>query len=43
MGLLRPDNPYWRNDAPQTARHAALPADASQEAAADAYAAMING
>ncbi len=46
MGLLQPDNPFWRQDQARPAGmgdRATLPADTSADAAGDAYAAMING
>jgi hypothetical protein len=43
MGLLQPDNPFWRADSARPVNSPMLPAGTSTEAAGDAYAAMING
>ncbi len=43
IGLLQPDNPYWRADNARPVDAAALPASVTVDDAADAYAQMING
>ena len=42
-GMMEPDNPHWRADNARPVGDAALPASTSVDAAADRYAAMING
>ena len=41
IGVFEPDNPHWRRDMAQSA--AQIPADATPEAAADAYQSMLEG
>jgi len=43
MGLLDPENPFWRAENAKPVNAANLPGNVSDEAAADAYARMING
>lgn len=43
MGVLKADNPYWRAETATPIGPAELPADATQDDAADVYARMING
>lgn len=43
MGLMQPDNPFWRADQATMPKNGALPASISDDRAADAYAAMIDG
>lgn len=41
MGLDQPDNPHWRAENAKPVNAAALPADATDKAAADLYARML--
>ena len=44
MGLLQPDNPFWRMEAARPVNdRPGLPADVSTDGAADLYASLING
>lgn len=43
MGMLQPDNPFWRAEQARPAGVGALPAHVTADGAGDAYAAMING
>lgn len=43
MGLLQPDNPFWRGETARPVGPGALPAATSADGAADAYARLING
>jgi len=43
MGLLEPDNPYWRQDQAKPVNAPVIPATASAEDAHNEYARMING
>lgn len=43
MGLMQPDNPFWRADAGRVPKDGMLPASVGVDGAADAYAAMIDG
>jgi hypothetical protein len=43
MGLLDPENPFWRAESAKPVNAAALPGSVTDEAAADVYARMING
>lgn len=43
MGLLEPDNPFWRADTAHAGNSPALPGSISEEGAGDAYSRVING
>lgn len=43
MGLLQPDNPFWRAETAKPVNAAALPDGITQDGAADVYARYLNG
>lgn len=43
MGMLNPDNPFWKADSAKPVTPAPLPATVTTDGAADAWSQMING